>query len=190
MGASLSAHATQKYTDPAETDDVKATRIVSLHLLSEIEDHPKMVKMNISHVLADRGRMTRNESTGGGSRITTDMIHLLPMSVVFVLATLFCERACRPRSEVCDPDVGYLMSRATTVMLLLPECGRPTCLDEFRGIALLNVLSKWYMASLMCMLDEVPFLMKWLDVPIFGVDGLGAEGLMCAIQLVFLRSSQ
>ena len=100
----LSRHATQKYTDPEETDDVKATRIVNLNLLSEMEDATTIVKMNI------RGRMSKNKSPGGGSRITAEMLHLLPMSVVFVITFLFCERASRKRMEVNDLEYDYLIS--------------------------------------------------------------------------------
>ena len=42
----------------------------------------------------------------------------------------------------------------------------------------------------MCMLEELPSPGRWLDVPVFGTDGLGAEGLICAMQLIFLRSSE
>jgi len=38
-GQALNAHATKKYKDPRKTDDVNATRIVSLRLLTELETH-------------------------------------------------------------------------------------------------------------------------------------------------------
>ena len=91
--------------------------------------------LTVGVVLQARARLKTCKCNGGRENIVAEMIRLLPVSAVYVVANLFEKRYS---GEVVEDITTW----RSIIIVFLAKVVHPTKMQQFRGIALLSVMSK------------------------------------------------
>ena len=81
--------------------------------------------------------------------MTADMIAVLPLTFVFMFLEV-CTRRFFGGEELMQAPSSW----RHIMMIFLNKVGMPCKFTEFRGVAMLDSLSKWYMAALVISIAE------------------------------------
>ena len=120
-------------------------------------------------------------SAVGWENVVAGMFRLLPMIAVYMVANLFARRYS---GEVCE----QVETWKSIAMIFLPKVASPECLDQFRGISLLPVMSKWYMQCLYILARRSPLPKAWNMVAVFSYQCcLSTAYITSALQLLVAR---
>lgn len=139
----LHEHCTNKYSGVFSQSDLLHFHSYCLSLATSHEidgRHKATLDMSLEDVLVAKSTMTKGTSSGGDSLINTEMLCIFP--IVFTFWIYFVFRA-RFFGKLISPASWLLI-----VMIFFSKSMHPRCFDHFRGIALLDNISKWYSGAI------------------------------------------
>lgn len=143
-------HCSEKYTDWYVDTRKQEEEINKLRreATDDYEDGTFCTELPFWALLAARAWMKRNTSNGGETEIVAEMILGLTLPLMLLLWRIFLERF---RGRGARPQ-----SWKTLLINFIGKCMLPLRMKDFRGVALMDVVAKLYMSSLMIWLATLP----------------------------------
>jgi hypothetical protein len=185
----LQKHCYAKYTD----EGVDGCKVASWrarlekYRLSSSETATQVCEWDINITMDARTRFLPGKAAGGGDDLVPEMVLALPWAVVYIIHCLFARRF-HGRIAGEPPSWRRLM------LVFLAKVRNAVELNEFRGIALLSVLAKWYMACIMVLLREYTrqrMGRSWTRHLIFGFEeGHNTEQIVVGLTLLVQRGAE
>ena len=149
----------EKYCDP-DMDDGEVATMVDNHRTQQKYDEQLETlapRMTVHSLLWARAKLSNNRTNGGNPIIVPEMLKLIPITLIFILLTLFVARYC---GEVVED----LPSWARIIVSFIEKVSRPKGMKEFRGVCLLDCFSKLYMSTLVSMAMKMPLLPSFREL--------------------------
>ena len=110
-----------------------------------------MPKLTLCHIVRAKTGLSKGPSSGGGSRLTADMLCVSPLTFCFCFSFLeVCKRRYFGGEELMQAPTSW----QHMLMICLNNVGLPSQFTQFRGIALLDAMAKWYMAAVVLSIAE------------------------------------
>ena len=103
------------------------------------------------------------KAAGGGELVVSEMLHLIPMAVVYMIVHMFAERYAGNTAESVE-------NWRLIILTFLAKEVRPSKMADFRGISLLSILGKWYMGCIMILAHRCPRPESFQDICIVGYE--------------------
>ena len=181
---SLEQHCRDKYHDDAITMDMQMDMVENLRLeavKAESEGrHPP--RMTDAVILQAAARMSSGRAAGGCTDIVAEMIKSLPWSTKLMIGEMFRLRY----------NGGYTSNTSWTriVICLLAKVSSPKKFSDYRGVGLLDVLSKWDMTCIVMIAKTCPEPTSWRRLNYYGNEGLGATAVLGILQLTVAKSRE
>ena len=148
-GQEVINHCANKYTEDVLVHD--NIEDVFLKAQKRLEDCRKLGNVDppllIGDVLAARASLQKGKAAGGGTPIVNEMVKLFPYLLLFVLWTMMCGRYDGSQTEVMTSWLLILVN-------FIPKQQKLKSIKHFRGVCLLETISKLYMAVLIRMVSR------------------------------------
>ena len=103
--------------------------------------------MKLSDIFAARANLQNRKSGGGGSLVVNEMLKLMPYLMVFVVWRMMVGRYDGSQEEIVQSWLLILIN-------FIPKSKVQTQMADFRGICLLETMSKWYMGVVIRMVNR------------------------------------
>ena len=94
--------------------------------------------MKLADVFAGRANLQHGKSGGGGSLVVNEMLKWMPYLMVFLVWRMMVGRYDGSQDEIVQSWLLVLVN-------FIPKTKVQTQMADFRGICLLETMSKWYM---------------------------------------------
>jgi len=144
-------------------------------------------RLHLGLTLQARASLASNKSAGGGEAIVAEILCALPFQVVLKVHEAFAARY----EGIAVEEV---MSWRTLVLMLIPKERRTVLLAKHRGISLLSVFSKWYMAILteMCKASVAERMTaQWRTVCCYGFEERhSVEQVLLALNILLQKARE
>ena len=146
----LRDHCLSKYCGVSSAQELLKGFHVFLSIAADwrIEKRP-MPELTLSHVVRAKTGLTKGTASGGGSRLTSDMLCVLPLTLCFYFLEI-----CKQRYFGGEELIQAPTSWHHILLIFLNKVGLPSRFTQFRGIALLDAMAKWYMAAVVLSIAE------------------------------------
>ena len=152
----------------------------SEQLANQLDGRPAP-RLTLQDVVDARAKLSAS-GANGCSGVVGALLKVLPLTFLFVLLQVFQDRF----AGVVVEDV---KSWSTIVLILLNKIPNPAVFDHFRGISLLDVVSKLYMGCLMRIVARYPAPKSWSNVCSFAYEkGKNASQVGLAIMSIMAKS--
>lgn len=179
---SLQRHCAQKYGRPAHLEPL--TTVSGLNEKVRCSDQG-IPEWSWSVTLRARASLSKGKSTGRSS-ISAEVLQALSAEAMWSVHMLL-------RAHY-EGDGGSPLSWTQIRWFLLPKMRRPQDWEGFRGICLLNVVSKLFMSGIIVLLKEwakAHLGRQWTEAPLFGFEaGCKCEDLLLCLQSRIAMASE
>ena len=98
-------------------------------------------------MLDAKSGLSNETASGGGSKVVNEHLHVMPLQFFFWLLSVF---ALRFDTAICKSPASW----RKIVMVFLAKQQAPYMFKHFRGIALLEIVSKFYMGTVVICLQK------------------------------------
>ena len=141
--------------------------------------------LQVRHIFKAISKLARDSSAGGGEVLSTSVLQMMPIIVWYELVHLFSRRF---KCQVLNQLTENIASWKLIIMVFLKKVSDACNLSDFRGIALLAVLRKVYVASLVIALQENISTFVTASVCSFGfLEGHSVEIVIIVISILFRK---
>ena len=110
--------------------------------------------ITLEDIVKARAKLAKSNTNGGKSGTVNEWIVALHMALLFSLLIVF---NATKRREIVE----ILPSWLTLTLIFFNKKTRPTCMKEFRGIGLLDCMSKSFMGCLMMVARKMTHISGW-----------------------------
>ena len=141
----------------------------------------RLIQITVDGVLRARGKLMRNKANGPADCLVTEMLRCSPNETENEVAYWFDKRF---KGECRAPDARKVLR---LVFLKKPDTKLEKGLREFRVIALLSVLSQWYITVLVDLVHEEKEPAEWRSRHVGAERGVNCKHMQALVTNIFQR---